>query len=267
MHIAANKQSTLAAWLVGKGFSSGQSIPASSPASADAAAELSSICRPPATGSGAVMVQSPSEQPLGHSGSEQQCSSTPADVFRDLSAAGTVQTSQHSNISGIKRSVSTVSGGSKARVGGNKRSKPQQSSMRQFFVTRDAAPAAGAVAAAVHPSTCEAPDDMGVFGNAADDTGLPNSAPPQPEVAPAVNTPQGSDVSQQAAADSAGAAEPSNGSGLVSRDAAAAAWQNIQQKMKPPKCKGHKEDCLIQKVKKNCPNKGVQPLLCTCSIS
>ena len=42
----------------------------------------------------------------------------------------------------------------------------------------------------------------------------------------------------------------------VDRATAAAAWQQIHKKMKPPKCGGHKEDCVIREVKKPGPNKG-----------
>ena len=37
---------------------------------------------------------------------------------------------------------------------------------------------------------------------------------------------------------------------------AAAAWREIHERMKPPKCPGHKEDCVIRTVKKKGPNFG-----------
>lgn len=37
---------------------------------------------------------------------------------------------------------------------------------------------------------------------------------------------------------------------------AAAAWRTIQEKMKPPKCRGHNEECVIRQVKKKGPNFG-----------
>ncbi len=42
----------------------------------------------------------------------------------------------------------------------------------------------------------------------------------------------------------------------VSSAAAASAWKQIQERMKPPKCKGHNEDCVIRQVKKKGPNFG-----------
>ena len=42
----------------------------------------------------------------------------------------------------------------------------------------------------------------------------------------------------------------------VSLAAAASAWKQIQDRMKPPKCKGHNEDCVIRQVKKKGPNFG-----------
>ena len=52
-------------------------------------------------------------------------------------------------------------------------------------------------------------------------------------------------------------AETSNaGEGLVARGDAVAAWQRIQQSMKPPRCKGHGEACVVRQVKKKGPNQG-----------
>lgn len=48
-----------------------------------------------------------------------------------------------------------------------------------------------------------------------------------------------------------------NGMAQVDRVAAAAAWRQIQQKMKAPKCPGHNEECVIREVKKAGPNKGM----------
>lgn len=46
-------------------------------------------------------------------------------------------------------------------------------------------------------------------------------------------------------------------SGLPEQNASAkAAWAQIQQRMKPPLCKGHSEPCVIRQVKKGGPNQG-----------
>lgn len=37
---------------------------------------------------------------------------------------------------------------------------------------------------------------------------------------------------------------------------AKAAWKQIQQRMRPPLCKGHSEPCVIRQVKKGGPNQG-----------
>ncbi|KAK9867360.1 hypothetical protein WJX84_005602 [Apatococcus fuscideae] len=42
----------------------------------------------------------------------------------------------------------------------------------------------------------------------------------------------------------------------ASTSAAATAWRQIQQRMRPPKCKGHGEDCVIRQVKKGGANQG-----------
>ena len=42
----------------------------------------------------------------------------------------------------------------------------------------------------------------------------------------------------------------------VDHATAAAAWRQIKQKMQPPKCPGHNENCVIREVKKPGPNKG-----------
>lgn len=46
--------------------------------------------------------------------------------------------------------------------------------------------------------------------------------------------------------------------GVVSeqRTAAKAVWKEIQERMKPPLCKGHAEPCVIRQVKKGGPNQG-----------
>ena len=44
---------------------------------------------------------------------------------------------------------------------------------------------------------------------------------------------------------------------------AKAAWAQIQQRMKPPLCKGHSEPCVIRQVKKGGPNQGEPAALCT----
>ena len=44
---------------------------------------------------------------------------------------------------------------------------------------------------------------------------------------------------------------------------AKAAWAHIQQRMKPPLCKGHSEPCVIRQVKKGGPNQGKAAALCT----
>ena len=85
---------------------------------------------------------------------------TPADVFRDQPSSGTLQTSQHSNVSGVKRAASHLSGASKARVTGSKRSKPQQSSMKSFFVTREAPPAV-AMPLLLHPAVMKQHRSLG----------------------------------------------------------------------------------------------------------
>ena len=41
--------------------------------------------------------------------------------------------------------------------------------------------------------------------------------------------------------------------------AAKAAWQQIQDRMKPPNCKGHAEPMVIRQVKKKGPNNGETP--------
>ena len=55
----------------------------------------------------------------------------------------------------------------------------------------------------------------------------------------------------------------------VSSAAAASAWKQIQERMKPPKCKGHNEDCVIRQVKKKGPNFGEasldKPESCICT--
>jgi hypothetical protein len=38
--------------------------------------------------------------------------------------------------------------------------------------------------------------------------------------------------------------------------AAKAVWREIQERMKPPLCKGHSEPCVIRQVKKGGPNQG-----------
>ena len=43
---------------------------------------------------------------------------------------------------------------------------------------------------------------------------------------------------------------------------AKAAWAQIQQRMKPPLCKGHSEPCVIRQVKKGGPNQGKPATLC-----
>ncbi len=40
---------------------------------------------------------------------------------------------------------------------------------------------------------------------------------------------------------------------------AKAAWKQIQQRMKPPLCKGHSEPSVIRQVKKGGPNQGREP--------
>ena len=40
------------------------------------------------------------------------------------------------------------------------------------------------------------------------------------------------------------------------KPSAVEAWNKIKDKMKPPKCKGHNEDCVIRQVKKKGPNNG-----------
>ena len=49
---------------------------------------------------------------------------------------------------------------------------------------------------------------------------------------------------------------PSRHSKGISPVSAATAWKQIQNRMKPPKCKGHNEDCVIRQVKKKGPNLG-----------
>lgn len=39
------------------------------------------------------------------------------------------------------------------------------------------------------------------------------------------------------------------------------AWNKIKDRMKPPKCKGHNEDCVIRQVKKKGKNHGMSPSL------
>ena len=49
---------------------------------------------------------------------------------------------------------------------------------------------------------------------------------------------------------------------LQQNGAAKAAWAQIQQRMKPPLCKGHNEPCVIRQVKKGGPNQGALCLSC-----
>ena len=50
---------------------------------------------------------------------------------------------------------------------------------------------------------------------------------------------------------------PSTASLLLQTGAAKAAWAQIQERMKPPLCKGHAEPCVIRQVKKGGHNQGV----------
>ena len=45
---------------------------------------------------------------------------------------------------------------------------------------------------------------------------------------------------------------------LLQNGAAKAAWAQIQERMKPPLCKGHAEPCAIRQVKKGGPNHGAR---------
>ena len=41
------------------------------------------------------------------------------------------------------------------------------------------------------------------------------------------------------------------------KQSAIQAWNKIKERMKPPKCRGHNEDCVIRQVKKKGPNHGI----------
>lgn len=65
-------------------------------------------------------------------------------------------------------------------------------------------------------------------------------------------TPPGVEQGQDALQEVSEASQASN----ASASAAATAWRQIQQRMRPPKCKGHGEDCVIRQVKKGGANQG-----------
>ena len=43
-------------------------------------------------------------------------------------------------------------------------------------------------------------------------------------------------------------------------------WKQIQDRMKPPLCKGHGEPCVIRQVKKGGANQGEPPFITSCTL-
>lgn len=182
----------------------------------------------------------------------------PADVFRDAAVHG----------------VSNKRGPASAVVAGSKRAKHAQISMRQFLAPSGSGAAPAAQAACPAGSGGSGALDANQQSTSATLPSLrsrDSDVQLEPAQVPApvpfadqctLGSPAALCTQEPNAAEKGipGHALPgdaaSKPAAMVDRATAAAAWQQIHQKMKPPKCAGHKEDCVIREVKKAGPNKG-----------
>lgn len=194
----------------------------------------------------------PSSQPSAPRTSQSDVDSVPASLGGARAAAQRGPRSLQGQGLKAKRAGSVA-----ARAGGGQRS------MRAFLAAPAPAPACSAAPVGAAPAADAAAAGLATAETREGGTELANGAAAEPLGSSQVGGKAAGGSGELGAgcnADPAMSAQnpglSPKGSGAVGRTEAAAAWRSIQQKMKPPKCAGHGEACVIRQVKKAGPNKG-----------